>query len=121
MSGGHVSSDISIDARVQPVRTVYDTRLSPTPMGKLLARWGVEESGTTGTIKARVQMTGLGNTLHDSLGARSEEHTSELQSLMRTSYAVFCWKKKPVYTPKTQTHVQCTPALTHHQLCPHDY
>src|SRR3546814_5390930 len=24
---------------------------------------------------------------------RSEEHTSELQSLMRTSYAVFCWKK----------------------------
>src|SRR3546814_9225177 len=26
---------------------------------------------------------------------RSEEHTSELQSLMRTSYAVFCVKKKP--------------------------
>src|SRR3546814_5945165 len=28
------------------------------------------------------------------LGARSEEHTSELQSLMRNSYAVFCLKKK---------------------------
>src|SRR3546814_1932579 len=28
------------------------------------------------------------------LGFRSEEHTSELQSLMRTSYAVFCLKKK---------------------------
>src|SRR3546814_2093896 len=27
-------------------------------------------------------------------GARSEEHTSELQSLMRRSYAVFCLKKK---------------------------
>src|SRR3546814_9475422 len=27
-------------------------------------------------------------------GDRSEEHTSELQSLMRTSYAVFCLKKK---------------------------
>src|SRR3546814_8586700 len=27
-------------------------------------------------------------------GARSEEHTSELQSLMRTSYAVFCLKQK---------------------------
>src|SRR3546814_5103292 len=25
---------------------------------------------------------------------RSEEHTSEIQSLMRNSYAVFCWKKK---------------------------
>src|SRR3546814_7135029 len=31
---------------------------------------------------------------------RSEEHTSELQSLMRISYAVFCLKKKK----KTQTH-----------------
>src|SRR3546814_2575885 len=33
---------------------------------------------------------------------RSEEHTSELQSLMRTSYAVFCLKKKNtgIYTPK---------------------
>src|SRR3546814_9189945 len=28
---------------------------------------------------------------------RSEEHTSELQSLMRTSYAVFCLKKKKPY------------------------
>src|SRR3546814_1478438 len=30
----------------------------------------------------------------DRLAARSEEHTSELQSLMRISYAVFCLKKK---------------------------
>src|SRR3546814_4684982 len=30
----------------------------------------------------------------DDLLARSEEHTSELQSLMRISYAVFCLKKK---------------------------
>src|SRR3546814_361511 len=29
---------------------------------------------------------------------RSEEHTSELQSLMRISYAVFCWKKKKKHT-----------------------
>src|SRR3546814_5224872 len=28
---------------------------------------------------------------------RSEEHTSELQSLMRTSYAVFCWKKNIIH------------------------
>src|SRR3546814_9735408 len=32
--------------------------------------------------------------------ARSEEHTSELQSLMRTSYAVFCLKKKKNNTKK---------------------
>src|SRR3546814_7155848 len=29
--------------------------------------------------------------------SRSEEHTSELQSLMRISYAVFCLKKKKLY------------------------
>src|SRR3546814_5060359 len=31
---------------------------------------------------------------HARAGMRSEEHTSELQSLMRISYAVFCLKKK---------------------------
>src|SRR3546814_2686195 len=36
-------------------------------------------------------------------GGRSEEHTSELQSLMRSSYAVFCLKKKNRYTHKTTT------------------
>src|SRR3546814_6215984 len=35
---------------------------------------------------------------------RSEEHTSELQSLMRTSYAVFCLKKKKSHTSKNTTH-----------------
>ncbi|WP_445326657.1 AsmA family protein [Sphingobium sp. AN641] len=67
MSGGHVSSDIEINARGTPVRTSYDIRLSPTPMGSLLARWGVSESGTTGTIKGRMQLTGLGDSVHDSL------------------------------------------------------
>src|SRR3546814_9696112 len=36
---------------------------------------------------------------------RSEEHTSELQSLMRTSYAVFCLKKKK-YTPNNNNTAQ---------------
>src|SRR3546814_2669647 len=35
-------------------------------------------------------------------GKRSEEHTSELQSLMRISYAVFCLKKKKKNEKKTQ-------------------
>src|SRR3546814_3801013 len=34
--------------------------------------------------------------VHADLAGRSEEHTSELQSLMRISYAVFCLKKKKV-------------------------
>src|SRR3546814_8067835 len=36
---------------------------------------------------------------------RSEEHTSELQSLMRTSYAVFCLKKKTITTHDINTHI----------------
>src|SRR3546814_2689519 len=43
----------------------------------------------------------LGNVLTNSTGTtidRSEEHTSELQSLMRISYAVFCLKKKKITT-----------------------
>src|SRR3546814_10845479 len=38
---------------------------------------------------------------------RSEEHTSELQSLMRISYAVFCLKKKSLHT-----NTQCTITIT---------
>src|SRR3546814_2557934 len=62
---------------------------------------------------------------------RSEEHTSELQSLMRISYAVFCLKKKtsstiqqrlttpPIYTNNwstrqhTMTHLYTTSTTTH--------
>src|SRR3546814_10808587 len=43
-----------------------------------------------------IWLESTGNDLLDDpdVGARSEEHTSELQSLMRTSSAVFCLKKK---------------------------
>src|SRR3546814_5467568 len=37
-------------------------------------------------------------------GQRSEEHTSELQSLMRISYAVFCLKKKNKHNSKQPQH-----------------
>src|SRR3546814_7326120 len=43
---------------------------------------------------------------------RSEEHTSELQSLMRISYAVFCLKKKQ--TPDHTTH-KTTPLQNTHK------
>src|SRR3546814_1485464 len=47
----------------------------------LNALFAAEEMGVTRANAARMRM-------------RSEEHTSELQSLMRISYAVFCLKKK---------------------------
>src|SRR3546814_4779530 len=40
---------------------------------------------------------------------RSEEHTSELQSLMRISYAVFCLKKKKTTIIPTQSYQQIYP------------
>src|SRR3546814_6084379 len=43
------------------------------------------------TLLAKTAFQQVRNTV---LGGRSEEHTSELQSLMRISYAVFCLKKK---------------------------
>src|SRR3546814_6977652 len=49
-------------------------------------------------------------------GQRSEEHTSELQSLMRISYAVFCLKKQTTYSlynhPTTSTHNNNRPTYT---------
>src|SRR3546814_5275939 len=47
-------------------------------------------------------------TLRDATGdpERSEEHTSELQSLMRISYAVFCLKKKKTSHTNETTHVR---------------
>src|SRR3546814_5991515 len=41
------------------------------------------------------------STVSDGSGGRSEEHTSELQSLMRTSYDVFCLKKKKMTQAQT--------------------
>src|SRR3546814_7382734 len=43
---------------------------------------------------------------------RSEEHTSELQSLMRISYAVFCLKKKKKLTIRHKHHQKQTLKLT---------
>src|SRR3546814_6397302 len=46
---------------------------------------------------------------------RSEEHTSELQSLMRISYAVFCLKKKTPYPYKSpSTQLLTSRHLSHH-------
>ena len=67
VSSGHLASDILIDTRRQPVFTDYDIRLAPTPMGALLKGFGVSESGTAGVIKARMKMSGRGDTVHRSL------------------------------------------------------
>src|SRR6188472_4751336 len=74
----------------------------------------------TTLFRSREQPRGLGVVGHelddepaqaDRLGAevlaRSEEHTSELQSQSHISYAVFCLKKKKTQPPTTHSHRLC--------------
>src|SRR3546814_6985749 len=63
--------------------------------------WGVPAAGS-------VRITSPSSTVVDA-SERSEEHTSELQSLMRISYAVFCLKKK------ISTNHSATPAASTHR------
>src|SRR3546814_4773959 len=58
------------------------------PFDRLVLDAGVMDD--TGSVRERGERTEGG----EGGGDRSEEHTSELQSLMRISYAVFCLKKK---------------------------
>src|SRR3546814_10855756 len=61
----------------------------------------VEECAEAWPLRGHEQRTFAWGALHIFLRTleigRSEEHTSELQSLMRISYAVFCLKKKTKY------------------------
>src|SRR3546814_2577789 len=60
----------------------------------------VEESSSPSSISSSSSSSSWG-------GTRSEEHTSELQSLLRNSYAVFCLQKKHITHKNTSTrHVQ---------------
>src|SRR3546814_5663459 len=51
-------------------------------------------NGRSATDTSSIARSACGNRLTCQTWSRSEEHTSELQSLMRNSYAVFCLKKK---------------------------
>src|SRR3546814_6102069 len=56
---------------------------------------------TRSVVRRRILELGEpGIVVRDADGERSEEHTSELQSLMRISYAVFCLKKKKIENRK---------------------
>src|SRR3546814_6037261 len=98
------SSDVcSSDLAMQPAELDLDDA------GHLLARQAVEQQDLVQAVE-ELRPEGAPHHLHhllahggtvlplrlarEDLGARSEEHTSELQSLMRISYAVFCLKKK---------------------------
>src|SRR3546814_4756613 len=94
------------DVRYQTARSIAMDKAMAEGMGEAATSRGegLEELrnrlATASTAKevadlqARIQLE----------SARSEEHTSELQSLMRISYAVVCLKKKKTQTNTTITH-----------------
>src|SRR3546814_4669371 len=110
--------------RLPPVPTLTDTRFpSPTLFRSRRAEGGRRRGrrgGVADAARRRLQQAdgqrrrrheerraplGRGDHRGLLLGAvrqqgRSAEHTSELQSLMRISYAVFCLKKNKVFEPK---------------------
>src|SRR3546814_3940480 len=59
----------------------------------------IDPSGVITWNGSAIDLLTLRQYLQQSLRLRSEEHTSELQSLMRISYAVFCLNKTPTTNP----------------------
>src|SRR3546814_5186282 len=89
------SSDLSVTRPALPLGTSQTARrrLRSKPASSLIPRGGLGETLVQAYCRAP------GNAISEQSGpahpiGRSEEHTSELQSLMRISYAVFCLKKK---------------------------
>src|SRR3546814_4409260 len=112
--------------RRPPISTRTDTLLPYTTLFRSLrgCRWWryscIAPNGTRSLHVSGIRETAGGcgrSPPHSRRFMRSEEHTSELQSLMRISYAVFCLKNKrtkidhntyqhqpPYLNPLTQTH-----------------
>src|SRR3546814_2873418 len=72
------------------------THSGPSPMPRRITHVEAARQASEAGFRAILVKCHYHSTIPDIL-ARSEEHTSELQSLMRTSYAVFCLKKKTTY------------------------
>src|SRR3546814_4360213 len=60
-------------------------------------RASYESAATGGALAVGSALSAVKLSRNDTVHKRSEEHTSELQSLMRISYAVFCLKKKKIH------------------------
>src|SRR3546814_2896187 len=71
---------VTVNHRLGALGYLYLARLDPR----------FPDSGNAGQLDLIVALQWI----QRNIAARSEEHTSELQSLMRISYAVFCLKKK---------------------------
>ena len=71
MARGKVNGDVVVNARRSPVVTDYDIRMGSTPIGVAMAGFGIEKSGTSGTMKGRIQLRGTGDSVRQSLANAS--------------------------------------------------
>src|SRR3546814_7045970 len=105
-AGSGVVHSETVDAASGPTRFIQTWVLPDEPGGattyssaaaELAGEWLPVVSGSHPDAATRISASGA------TLYARSEEHTSELQSLMRISYAVFCLNKKKTKTRNRRT------------------
>src|SRR3546814_672173 len=87
--GSHLHYRVKVNGKdVDPLSHQFaETTVTGTPSGP--STWSADERLDLGQFMSSVEKR-----IEQDQKERSEEHTSELQSLMRNSYAVFCLKKK---------------------------
>src|SRR3546814_10773188 len=103
-AGGSLDPGIKVTKMTPPtfLLQAWDDPVDPICNSTVYAR-ALDEAG----VPAEVHIIAKGGhafamrPLGHPVERRSEEHTSELQSLMRISYAVFCFKKKTSRNPTT--------------------
>src|SRR3546814_10327650 len=84
------SREVISSVRSCGVFKVGSKPMAPSPCRRIIDSMIISSASSPGSSKySRSSVDGDGSSR-----ARSEEHTSELQSLMRISYAVFCLKKQ---------------------------
>src|SRR3546814_10023168 len=103
-------------ALLQPAQVALPSATTASPVATALRRSaaGRTPTATASSIRTRLRsrVTPTRAPLAAERRPRSEEHTSELQSLMRISYAVFCLKKKKKQLQKTKHALHTTTNVT---------
>src|SRR3546814_1593626 len=98
LDGGSARFDVLNPATEQVIGSAPDASKDDLDRAIAAARAAFPGWAATPIAERKAALIAMGQAV---IAERSEEHTSELQSLMRISYAVFCLKKK-----KTQIAVQ---------------
>src|SRR3546814_2627663 len=92
-------STVGYEGHSRPSFSAFETAQSSRPRSSPWKCWPFQMDGML--VQAPPFRCGWLTVIPFSVsGCRSEEHTSELQSLMRISYAVFCLKKKSILNTK---------------------